>query len=131
MTRGVSIRRQAVLDLIKTQSSPMQSKAMARMLKVKEISVRAAITWLVLGGYIRKHGYVKQVTVYDKRPKYTTRTVVSKIALYQWTGKEEPISHLRIKGTDRPDREAMMMNYGDGGLALQKIMQEMCLMAPR
>jgi hypothetical protein len=116
VTRKVTINRQAVLELIKKQSSPQTSKQMARALGVKEVSVRAAISWLVLGGFIRQNGHV--VERYQRGNK-------KKIALYVWTGKDCDIAHVKVKGVDEPDREQNNKRYGDG-LELQNIMICMC-----
>lgn len=111
MSNPVSINRQAVLELIRTQTSPQTSKQMARILGVKEVSVRAAITWLRLGGFIRRDGYVIQC--------YQPRGNKKKIALYVWTGRADPICQVRVKEVDQVEWEQLKKNYGDGGLALQ------------
>lgn len=108
----VSIRREAVLDLVKRMPLALTTKEMARMLGVKEVCVRAAISWLELGGFIRVRCHV--VRTYERGNK-------RKIARWEWTGRKDPISPIRTKEVDEPQREAMKRCYGDGGLELQNI----------
>ncbi len=110
--KPVSIRREAVLELVKRMPMPLTTKEMARLLGVKEVSVRAAISWLELGGFIKVRCHV--IRVYERGNK-------RKIARWEWTGRDDPIATLRIKDTDAPDREAMKRFYGDGVIHLQNI----------
>jgi hypothetical protein len=119
--KEVSIRRQAVLDLIKQHTQPMTSKEMARQLKVKEVSVRAAIIWLEIGGFIKKDGHVMKLY----KSKNCRWLIKKKVAMYSWTGRNDAICKLRIKEADEPEREQMKKCYGDGGLALQEVMRLM------
>jgi hypothetical protein len=117
LKKEASVRRQAVLDLIKDQSAAITTKEMARILRVKEVSVRAAVTWLGLGGYIVPDGH--EVRVYENK------SYKKKIALYKWTGKADPICPVRVKEVDELAREQINKRYGDGGLALQEAMSLM------
>lgn len=118
LKKEVCIRRQAVLDLIKAQTAPMSTKEMARALGVKEVSVRAAVIWLELGGFIVKCGEIIR--------RYEGKSYKRKIALWKWTGRLDPISPVRVKEVDQPEREQLNKRYGDGGEELQGIMICMC-----
>jgi hypothetical protein len=84
--RKTAINRERVLGLIKTASVALTTAEMGRILKVKERSVRAAVTWLILGGFIIPQGTIISRTTSGK---YGKRKF--KIQIYKWTGKEDDI----------------------------------------
>ena len=117
--RKVDVTRERVLGLIKTATVALTTKEMGRILKVKERSVRAAVSWLILGGFIICAGTIVSQTTPGK---YGKRKF--KIQVYQWTGKTEEVC--KIYTSDYVDRKIVKNNYGDGGLMLQGLMMGMC-----
>lgn len=113
----VQINRERVLKLIKAAPVPISTKEMGRMLHVKERSVRAAITWLILGGYIKRDGYLIEYTTPGKygRRKY-------KIDLYTWSGKDEVIIKLHTKDMTEFSKAEACKSYGDVSLLHQCMM---------
>ncbi len=115
--RKVDVNRERVLGLIKTANVALTTNEMGRILKVKERSVRAAVTWLKIGGFINFVGVIVRQTTpskYGKR-KY-------KIKVYKWSGKDDPICKIYTKDYDRCMPEKMF--HGDVNL-LQNIMMNM------
>lgn len=110
------VTRQSVLDLIKRIPMALTTKEMARVLMCKEVSVRAAIIWLEIGGFIREQGKITR--------KYENKSYTKKVSLWRWTGKIDEICKVCIKETDQADRERNSKNYGDGVL-LQHILMGM------
>lgn len=105
--RSVDTNRERVLGLIKTASVALTTKEMGRILKVKERSVRAAITWLIIGGFVEPHGTIISQTTpgrYGKR-KF-------KIQVYQWTGKTSEICKIHVR--DLIDNENIVQNLRTG-----------------
>lgn len=115
--RNVDINRERVLGLIKTAAIPLTTKEMGRILKVKERSVRAAVGWLKLGGFIQFDGEIIRQTT---PTKYGKRRF--KVKVYKWTGKEDPICKLYVK--DMCGEAPQIKNYGDVNM-LQNIMFKM------
>lgn len=120
--RKVEVTREKVLELIKSASVPLTSKEMARILKVKERSVRAAITWLTIGGFIVGDGHITASSLMVVKNK--TFKGKYKINLYKWTGKTTPIHILHIRGLNENDLLAANKEYGDFNL-LQNLMMSM------
>lgn len=117
--KKVNINRERVLELIKSAPIALSTKEMARILRVKERSVRAAIIWLKIGGFIKQEGFIMSQTTpgpYGKR-KY-------KIDLYVWTGRKEAICQIHTKDLTEVNKELVNKNYGDVGL-LQSLMMGM------
>ncbi|MFA6039876.1 MAG: hypothetical protein WC733_00050 [Methylophilus sp.] len=115
--RKVEINRERVLGLIKTANVALTTKEMGRILKVKERSVRAAITWLKIGGFIEPKGTLETQTTPSK---YGKRKF--KVQMYSWTGKNEDICkihHREIENGALPKTD-----FGDVVL-LQDIMFKM------
>lgn len=110
------ITRQDVLELIQRIPMPLTTKEMARVLQVKEVSVRAAIIWLEIGGYIKESGTFTR--------KYENKSYTKKVTLWRWSGKADPICKVAIKETDQVDRERNVMFSGDS-LMLQNILMRM------
>lgn len=116
--RNVEVTRERVLGLIKTASVSLTTKEMGRILKVKERSARAAVTWLVLGGFIIKDGCIESQTTpgrYGKR-KF-------KIQVYKWTGKTTEICKVHTK--DFVDVSVEKKSHNGDVLLLQKLINGM------
>ena len=94
--RNVDVNREGVLELIKTAEVPLTSKEMARILKVKERSVRAAIVWLIKGGFVKSDGFIVSSSLLIVKNK--TFRGKRKIYMYIWTGKNSEIKKLSVKG---------------------------------
>lgn len=107
------VTRESVLGLVQRIQLPLTTDLMARVLETKEVSVRAAIIWLEIGGYIKEQGCIVR--------RYAGKTYTKRVARWRWTGKADPICKLSVKGTDKADREQNSKHYGDGGLMLQNI----------
>lgn len=105
MPKPVRITRQQVYDLIKSQTEPLSSKQTARKLGIKEVSVRAAISWLVLGGYLKENGHATCRT----KPNKKGWQVKYKVKLYKTTNRVFDASQCQVhtKGIHcQADREA-------------------------
>lgn len=116
--RKVDINRERVLGLIKTATVSLTTKEMGRILKVKERSVRAAVSWLILGGFIISDGVIISQTTpgrYGKR-KF-------KIQVYKWTGKTTEICKIHTK--DLVDREIEEKSHNGDVLLLQNLIMGM------
>lgn len=111
------ITRQAVLELVKRLPMPLTTKEMARVLLVKEVSVRAALIWLEMGGFVKKQGNFTR--------RYEGKTYTKVIAKWVWTGKADEICKVNVKETDAVDRARNSKFYGDSGAVLQSILMRM------
>jgi hypothetical protein len=127
MLRKVDVNRERVLGLIKTASVSLTTKEIGRILKVKERSVRAAVTWLVFGGYLVPDGAIITQTTPGK---YGKRKF--KVQVYKWTGKidkickvyvqeREDTGHTNYK-TGKPILAVKSEPNNDKGLMLQNLM---------
>lgn len=114
--------RERVLELIKLASLPLTTKEMARILKVKERSVRAAIFWLGKAEFIVQDGFITTKTLLIVKDK--TFRGKRKIYLYKWTGKTDPIKKIQIKHIDQAELHENNKSYGDVNL-LQTLMMKM------
>ena len=94
--RNVDVNREGVLGLIKTAEVPLTSKEMARILKVKERSVRAAVVWLIKGGFVKSDGFIVSSSLLIVKNK--TFRGKRKIYMYIWTGKTSEVKKLSVKG---------------------------------
>lgn len=113
----VQINRESVLQLIKSATVPISTKEIGRMLHVKERSVRAAIAWLILGGYIKRDGYLIE---YTTPGQYGWRKY--KIDLYRWSGKDEVLVKLHTKDMTEFSKAEACKSYGDVSLLHQCMM---------
>lgn len=104
--RQVCVTRQRVLDYIVKAQGPLDTYQIAEALSneeqtIPERSVRAAVTWLVLGEYLQR----------DDKP--VIRTDINglryKVWLYVWTGKNTPIINVRRNAEERE-----IQSWGDG-----------------
>jgi hypothetical protein len=111
------ITRFAVLELVKRLPMPLTTKEMGRILMVKEVSVRAALIWLEIGGFVKKQGTFTR--------RYEGKTYTKTIAKWVWTGKTDDICKVNIKETDAVDRARNSKFYGDSGAVLQSILLRM------
>lgn len=108
------VTRESVLVLVQRIPLPLTTDLIARVLQTKEVSVRAAVIWLEIGGFIKEQGCIVR--------RYPGKPYTKKVARWTWTGKADPICKLSIKGTDQADRELNSKHFGDGGLMLQQLM---------
>jgi hypothetical protein len=108
------VTREEVLGVVQRIQLPLTTDLLARVLQTKEVSVRAAIIWLEIGGFIKEQGCIVR--------RYPGKPYSKRVARWSWTGKADPICKLSIKGTDQADREQNSKHYGDGGLMLQQLM---------
>lgn len=108
--RQICVNRQMVLDAIKNLNESCTTQEMANALSspekiIPERSVRAAVAWLILTGYLEKS--TRLITRYDQNGD------PYKVWLYNWTGKDTPISGKRCDGIrrNREERE-IQKNWG-------------------
>lgn len=130
--RIVDVNRERVLGLIKTATVALTTKEMGRILKVKERSVRAAVTWLMKGGFILPTGTIISQTTPGK---YGKRKF--KIQVYGWTGKTDAICKIYTKElhinstsfenirTGKVIKCVQAIAINDNGLMLQTLMMGM------
>lgn len=122
MSTNVHVTRERVLELIKLATLPLTTKEMARILKVKERSVRAAIFWLGKAEFIEQDGFITTKMLMIVKNK--TFKGKRKIYLYKWTGKNDPIKKIQIKNMNQVELHERNKNYGDVNL-LQDLMMKM------
>lgn len=122
MSTNVNVTRERVLKLIKTATVPLTTWEMARILKVKERSVRAAIFWLGKAGVVVTDGFIISQTLMIVRNK--TFKGKRKIWLYKWTGKAIPDKRTQIKNLDKDELAEKNRDYGDA-VMLQNLMRGM------
>lgn len=122
--RQVCINRQAVLDYIRNANQFLDTYQIANALttperQIPERSVRAAVIWLILAGYL------------ERKLKTEMRTSISvtgvaqpyKVWIYRATNKNTPISTVRHNPDDRKAQEYDQVN--ESGVYLQYLFSKM------
>lgn len=106
------VTRRDVLDFVISHGfSPFTTRCIAEALGVKEYSVRAAVSWLVLGQYITIEGW------HPEREH---------VRLYLWTGKT---GHIPTVIRDRHEREYIQScdRYAGSGDTIQGLLNSMMM----
>ena len=119
--RRVDVNREGVLELIKTAEVPLTSKEMARILKVKERSVRAAIVWLIKGRFVKPEGFIISSSLLIVKNK--TFRGKRKIFMYVWTGKDSEIKKLSVKGKSVQEIKEANKDYSNVNFLQSLIMK--------
>lgn len=107
--RQVCVTRARVLEYIKTVPGPLTTQQIADALSteeqtIPERSVRAAVAWLILSGFLKKIDKPLIRRQENGQPY--------KVWLYVWTGKDAPIREVR---RNAEEREAQ--NWGEPNVA--------------
>ena len=119
--RNVDVNREGVLELIKTAEVPLTSKEMARILKVKERSVRAAVVWLIKGGFAKADGFIISSSLLIVKNK--TFRGKRKIYMYIWTGKNSEVKKLSVKGMSTNEISEASKDYSNVNFLQSLIMK--------
>lgn len=96
MDRGC-VNRQKVLCVCRSLGRRITTSEVAEFLGVPEYPVRAAISWLMAGGFIRQAGSVTRRTR-NGHPYI--------VAAYVWTGRDGEIMPIRRNPEERPPLNA-------------------------
>ena len=115
------MNRQMVLEKIKEMEGNCTTQELANALStperlIPERSVRSAVFWLVLSGYLEK-----SETLVIRRDSSGN---AYKVWLYTWTGKDRPITGHRADGIRQNREERAAQVEGDkfnGGVFLQQL----------
>jgi hypothetical protein len=86
-------QEQVLLVYMKCCNEYLTSDIVAGRLGTQENAVRASISWLIIGGYLtcsQKH------TI-----RLTRRGDVYRVKSYKWSGKKDPITHVRQNPEER------------------------------
>lgn len=91
--------------------APFTTTDIADRLNVKEYAVRAAVSWLRLGGFLDFYCW------HDERKH---------VKCYRWTGKSTPVESIRRSRDDREYVEACRCS-DKSAVAVQDLLTMMCL----
>lgn len=104
-----SVTREHVLEVFKGADGELTTREVAERLRVGEYQARAAVSWLLLGGFLCPGALVTRKTR-NGHPYIA--------ASYRWSGKEGPVMRVRRD----PDERRLQTFQESGALALQSVM---------